>query len=144
MINHPISEDALVTLIADLTENAIIATKESESKNIHLSLDMENNNFCISVFDSGIHFEPYTIENAGKKKASTHLNDGGSGIGLMTTFTFLREYLASFIIDETIENEKYTKKVTVLFDSLNEFRINSQRNEILAIGNARPDIILNP
>lgn len=143
MVNKSISEDVLVTLIADLTENAIIATKNTDTKNILLTLGIENKNYCVSIFDSGIPFEPYTIENAGIKKASTHLDDGGSGIGLMTTFALLKECRASFIIDETTGNEHYTKKISIMFDCMNEFRVNSQREEVLAISHNRPDIVFN-
>lgn len=141
MVNKSISEDVLVTLIADLTENAIIATKNTDTKNILLTLGIENKNYCVSIFDSGIPFEPYTIENAGIKKASTHLDDGGSGIGLMTTFALLKECRASFIIDETTGIKHYTKKISIMFDCMNEFRVNSQRKEVLAISHNRPDIV---
>lgn len=143
LIKTSISEDSLVTIIADLTENALIATRGCDEKNILLEINKENDKFCLSIFDSGIHFEPYTIINAGKKRASTHTDTGGSGIGLMTTFELLRKCRGSYIIDETIDNPLYTKKVSVLFDMLNEFRIYSLRSEIIDLSNEHQDIIIN-
>ena len=46
-------------------------------------------------------------------------------------------------IDETIDNPLYTKKVSVLFDMLNEFRIYSLRSEIIDLSNEHQDIIIN-
>lgn len=143
LIKTSISEDSLVTIIADLTENALIAARGCDEKNILLEINKENDKFCLSIFDSGIHFEPYTIINAGKKRASTHTDTGGSGIGLMTTFELLRKCRGSYIIDETIDNPLYTKKVSVLFDMLNEFRIYSLRSEITDLSNEHQDIIIN-
>ena len=123
MIKECISEDSLCTIIADLTENAIIATKKCEIKNVLIKLHKKDGAHCISFYDSGIPFEAYTIENAGKKRASTHLDEGGSGIGLMSTFELLKESKASFVIDESIESDVYTKEVAVLFDGKGEFRV---------------------
>ncbi len=149
MIKNVVSEEILVTMIADMLENAIIACKNVEDKNIQLVIGKEDNHYYVSVYDSGIPFEPYTIVNAGKTKASTHIDDGGSGIGLMTIFAFLRENLASFLIDETvdevinIDGKKYTKKVMVIFDYKNEYAINSYRQEIIDLKKENPRILIN-
>lgn len=149
MIKNIVREDILVTLLADLVDNAIIATKEAYTKNILLSIDMKGKYYSVSIYDSGIPFEPYTIENAGRAKASTHINDGGSGIGLMTTFAFLKQNLASFIIDEKFEDidqiggKKYTKKVAVMFDYRNQYIVNSYRKEIIDLKENNPRIFIN-
>lgn len=142
MIDTTVDLDTLVTLVADMTENAIIATNYSDNKNILLSFQNKNGVFSINVYDSGIHFEPYTIANAGLKKASTHLDTGGSGIGLMTIFRLLVRSLSSFVIDETIADTRYTKMVSVQFDSLNQFRIKSNRKEVLDLRKRNPRIII--
>ena len=141
LIKKSISEDALVTLVADITENAIIATRNNEdTKNILLCIKNENNTYHIEVYDSGSHFAPHVIKNAGKRPTTTHLDTGGSGIGLMTTFTLACESFASFVINESIEDPKYTKCVSIVFDYKNEFRVYSQRSEILQLKNECPEI----
>lgn len=143
MIEHIIDEDSLSTLIADLLENAMIATLKQSLKNILLTIDLENNCYCINIFDSGIPFEADTFLYIGKEHYTTHQNTGGSGIGLMTTFELLTKYSASFIIDETINATTYTKKITICFDGLTQFRVKSNRDEVIAISSQRNDIILD-
>ena len=143
LIDSTIRLDALVTLIADLAENAIIATKDAKIKNIKIAFTIRNGVYCIDIYDSGIPFTPYTIANAGLKKASTHLDSGGSGIGLMTTFRLLIHSLSSFVIDELVEDERFTKMVSVQFDSLNQFRIYTKRTEILELERSNPRLIIN-
>lgn len=136
-----IIESDLSTLIADLVENAIIATKGQETRNILLQINIEDGNYCIHVYDSGIPFEASTISKLGKVKSTTHANDGGSGIGMMQTFDFLRKYEASFILDETIANGLYAKKLSFIFDSRHEAHIKSMRTEVLELAEVRPDFI---
>lgn len=145
MLTDYFTEDVLVTVVADLIDNAIIATKlASKNKEIHIDFNKNNNNYCINIFDTGIPFEASTIRYAGIKKASTHLDNGGSGIGLMATFSSLRECGGSFEIDETINISPYTKKVSIVMDYLNEFRVYSNRNEILTLTHNNPNIQINP
>lgn len=141
MMTKIIDEDSLNTLIADIVENAIIATRNQLTKNILLSIDLENNCYCINIFDSGIPFESDTFLYIGKKRYTTHQNSGGSGIGLMTTFEILKKYSASFIIDETINATTYTKKIAICFDALSQFRVKSTRDDVIAISSQRNDII---
>lgn len=145
MLTDYFTEDVLVTIMADLIDNAIIATKLStENKEIYIDFNKENNHYNINVYDTGIPFEASTIRYAGIKKASTHLDTGGSGIGLMATFSSLRECGGSFVIDETINISPYTKKVSIVMDYLNEFRVYSNRNEILTLVHSNPNIHINP
>ncbi len=142
MFSDQFTEDNLVTLVADLVENAIIATKLSfDAKEILIDFTRVNDFYCIDIYDTGIPFEPYTIVNAGIKKASTHLDTGGSGIGLMTTFTLLRECSGSFVIDEAIDMSPYNKKVSIVLDSLCEYRVHSHREEILNLHKSNPNIL---
>ena len=56
-ITNVINEQDLCTIIADLGENAIIATKSTEIKNILLSIEKKDSqNYILNFFDSG---EPY-------------------------------------------------------------------------------------
>ena len=60
----------------------------------------------------------------------------------MTTFALLNKYCASFVIDEHPHNSEYTKKVSIVFDFLNQFRIHTSREELLEITGQTSDIII--
>lgn len=141
MTDNIIDEDSLNTIIADITENAITATKNQNIKNILLSIDLENNCYCINICDSGIPFGKDTILYLGKRNYTTYKDSGGSGIGLMTTFEILKKYSGSFIINEKINSTAFTKKITIAFDGLNQFRVKSRRNDIIDVSSQRNDII---
>lgn len=136
-----IDENKLTTLIADLLENALIAMKTSENKSALLSLGIENDIYTLSIYDSGVAFEPETIRNFGIKRFTTHQKDGGSGIGLMTIYEILGKYKASFILDETIKNSTYTKVISICYDGLSQVRIKSIRPEIVSLSMVRGDFI---
>lgn len=117
LVNNISSEDDLCTLIADIVENALISCRYQTEKNVFLSIEAFSNNYSISVYDSGELFSMEILKKLGKKRVTTHKKDGGTGIGLMTTFEILKKYNASFSIDETINNPQYTKCVSITFDS---------------------------
>lgn len=142
MVKNIISENDLNTLIADLLENALIATKKQQIRNVLLSVGIEDNKYFIHIFDSGVLFETKTLLELGKKRSTTHINEGGSGIGLMTTAELLQKYNASFEIKEIEDNDLYTKQVSICFDNLHEYRIKSNRKEVLNLPNIREDIII--
>lgn len=142
IITDLVNENDLNTLILDLGENAVIAVSTMNTRNILMVLGIENNCFSINIYDSGNQFEPYVISNLGLKRVTTHKKTGGSGIGLMTTFELLKKYNASFVLDEAINNQSYSKKVSVCFDGLNQYRIHTKRDEILNILKNRKDLIL--
>ena len=48
----------------------------------------------------GIPFEIDTYMKFGISEASTHTNEGGTGIGLLDTWTFKKKYHVSLIIEE--------------------------------------------
>lgn len=116
MTEHIIDENLLNTILADLGENAVIATKKSDTRNILLSLGVRDGYYYVDVFDSGLRFEPEVIKHLGKARYTTHKEEGGSGIGLMTTFEILRKQNGSFEIEEFTDNSMFTKRVSVLFD----------------------------
>ncbi|MDE6868283.1 MAG: hypothetical protein K2J83_03970, partial [Clostridia bacterium] len=74
----------LNTMICDLGENAVIATKHTENGKIFIAFEINNGIASISFYDNGPPFDKSVIENMGKKRITTHKNEGGSGIGLMT------------------------------------------------------------
>ncbi|NLA86473.1 MAG: HAMP domain-containing histidine kinase [Clostridiales bacterium] len=142
LIGNIISESDLNTLLADLIDNAIIASKQREIKNILVSVGICDGFYRIDVFDSGEPFTAETIAGLGLERTTTHMNDGGSGIGLMTAFQILGNYQASFEIDESLNNNLFTKKVSVCFDAEDQFRIKSNREVHPTLPVERPDILL--
>lgn len=141
MVKNVIAEDDLRTLLADIGENAVIAVASEERRNILLSIGVRENGYYIDVFDSGVPFEVNVIENYGRSRYTTHKDSGGSGIGLMTAKELLSKYKASFELEEIENNSLYTKRVSVVFDSLSQTRIFSDRQEILELQSQRDDII---
>jgi signal transduction histidine kinase len=123
----------LEMLCADLIENAIIAAMHSEHKKILVILGMSDGYYEINVQDSGIPFESATLLKLGRQKASTHLDEGGSGIGYMTIFEILREYRASLEITEYEQPRMgFTKSIRVRFDNNNQFVV-LQSNKMIRL-----------
>ncbi len=141
MLNNIIYESSLSTLIADLTENSIIASKNQQIRNILLCLNIKNNNYCLNIFDTGSLFEPDVIINLGKFRFTTHADTGGSGIGLMSILEIVQKYNASFCIDETLVDTLYTKKISICFNCMNQISVKSTRAELNNISCIRQDII---
>lgn len=101
------TEMDFVHLLSDLLENAIIATRHANGKALELSLQILKGTPAISVSDSGIPFEIETFMKLGTCEASTHTDEGGTGIGLMDIWTFKKKYHASLVIEE-LDNSTYS------------------------------------
>lgn len=140
MVKNIVDERDLNTLIADIGENALIAVQNETRRNVLLIVGVKGGTYCFDVLDSGTNFEVGVIENLGVKRYTTHGSHGGSGIGLMTTIELCDKYKASFEIEELCDNELFTKRVSVVFDSLFQKRIISERKEIIPIHKKREDI----
>lgn len=132
MINTFIPKEDLSILLADHVKNAIIAINNSDNinKSILVRLGLINDYYSLYVYDSGIEFEPETLEFLGKKPVTTHSSDGGTGFGFMNTFDTLKKYNASLIINELNPpcKDNYTKSIIVRFDGNNEFKVNSYKH----------------
>lgn len=131
MIDKVIAKNKLETLIGDLGTDAIHAVNISKNnyKSIVTIIDKQEDIYLISMSDTGVEFKIDTLLKLGLEPATTHKEDGGSGIGYITTFETLNETKASLIIEEKnneSENE-YTKTITVKFDGRNEYKIISYR-----------------
>lgn len=123
MTTNLICDDLFATLLADIIENAIIATKKQTLRNIYVNIESKDNIYCIHVYDSGVPFAPEVISNFGKARTTTHADDGGSGIGLMTTYDIMKQTGASFCIEELHNNIQFTKRISIYFDNLCELRV---------------------
>lgn len=143
MIENVIHESDLNTLLADLIENAIIATKVVTTKKVIVNIGILDGCYFIDVIDSGTPFGIETLNSLGIKKVTTHKDEGGSGIGMLNTFDLAKKANASIIIKEYTPNDKFsfTKKVSIRFDEKHQYIIESPRNEeIIPLCN-RCDII---
>lgn len=142
LVENVIEERDLNTLLADLIENAVIAIKNSSTKNVLVNIGIIDEYYSVDVFDSGITFSPEIIAKIGLNKVTTNKHEGGNGIGLMTVFEILKKYQASFEIYAIQNSTSYTKKVSVCFDSLGQFRIKSQCNKTAELLSTRTDVLL--
>lgn len=143
MVENIISVSDLRTLLADLLENAVIATKNCEKKKIFVSFTVLEGYYLIDIFDSGLPFEREILENFGRKQITTHADTGGSGIGLITVSEILSNYAASFIIEEFPSQSVFTKKISVKFDHLNQFIIKTNSDKEVRTIPVKQDLILN-
>lgn len=144
MVSDAIDTYDLNTMLADLGENAIIATSHSAVKNVLLIIGYRENTAFFDIYDSGSEFDAGVIANIGKRRHTTHKDTGGSGIGLMTTYELIHKYHATFEIEELYDNKLFTKRVSVLFDNNSRIAIYSNRPEIIAACKSRSDIQLHP
>lgn len=128
------------TIIADLIENSINALKETNKKNILLNFALINNNYTIEIFDSGDFFSNEVIYNYGIIPTTTHRDSGGTGIGLMTINELIKKYKASIEIDEKINLEQYTKKISINFNNMSKYIIKTNRKDLIKYCSSRSDI----
>ena len=135
------TEMDFVHLLSDLLENAIIATRHANGKAIELSLQILKGTPAISVSDSGIPFEIETFMKLGTCEASTHTDEGGTGIGLMDIWTFKKKYHASLVIEE-LGNSTYSKRLSILFDNRNKYLIISNRFQQIISNQTRSDLLV--
>ncbi|UOO38219.1 sensor histidine kinase [Oscillospiraceae bacterium CM] len=122
LIQQQAAEHDFNTLLSDLIENAVVAARRCTTKNVMVHMGISNGHFSIDIFDSGMPFAAETLSGIGYQQTTTHADEGGSGIGLVTTFEILKKYQASFVIEDLNGNSQYTKKVSVCFDQLCQFR----------------------
>jgi len=133
LIGKSLTEADLVTLMADLIDNAIYAVSSSPFKRILTTICIEDGCYEVRVSDSGADFNIDTLHKLGKASATTHEDDGGSGIGYLTIFKILNETKASLVIQEYEHKPNaLTKQIAVRFDGKNRYAIESPRiNQIV-------------
>lgn len=134
MTEHIIKQNKLETMIGDHLQNALVAVNAGSNtfRSILVKLGLMGDFYELSVLDGGIPFELDTLVKLGTERVTTHPDDGGSGIGFMTTFETMREYGASMIIDETESSgTTFSKSVTIRFDKANDYIIRTPRADEL-------------
>ena len=144
IIGKYISQTDLQTLLSDHIKDAVIAVEArgDGSGKILLDLSMQNDNYCITIYDNGVAFEPDTLSKLGMERVTTHAESGGSGIGFMTTFETLKKAYASLIITEFDSTMPFTKSVAFRFDGESSFIIQSHRSEELKEKLTRDDVVI--
>lgn len=135
-----ISENDIVHLLSDLLENAVIATRYANAHKIELTLTVLNNIPAISVSDSGIAFEIDTYMNLGITNASTHLDSGGHGIGLIDIWNIKKNCMATLCIEELPSTSVFTKRISIMFDNKNRYIISSSRSADITAALNRADL----
>lgn len=139
-----LSQTELQTLLCDHIKDAVTAVDAGGKGRgkILVSFSVKDNNYDITIFDSGVDFETETLSRLGKERVTTHAENGGSGIGFMTTFETLKKAYASLIITEFENKIPFSKSVSFRFDGLAAFVIQSYRAEELKSALNRDDVII--
>lgn len=139
------SEEDLVHLLSDALKNAVIATSHNNGKDIKLSMLKLKGIPTIAIFDSGIPFTIDTYMNFGLEKSSTHIDEGGSGIGLLDIWSLKEKYKATLYIDEQPTTDTFTKQLVFIFDKKNRYMISSKRYKEIQRQQSRADLyVINP
>lgn len=129
----------LGTLLNDLGENAIIATKIRQVKEIKIAIGLNGNSHpYVTFFDTGEFFSDAVIAKMGKVAITTHENEGGSGIGLITLFEILQKYRASYCLNQNINDGKFTKSISVFFDKKCVWTVIKRSGEIVKLDSSKP------
>ena len=144
LINNIITQTDLETLLCDHIKDAIIAIDSdySISGKILVTIGMVENIYEISIKDNGVDFDINTLSKLGIERVTTHKENGGSGIGFMTTFETLNKTGTSLIITEYETKVPFSKSITFRFDGLNSFVIKSYRSDELKKIINRDDVII--
>jgi signal transduction histidine kinase len=130
MVEHILEQGELETMVGDLLQNALVAIDAGSNpfRSVLAVLGLEDGHYALTVFDSGIPFEVGTLARLGLERVTTHADDGGTGVGFMKTFEFLREYAASLVISAREPGSAgHTKSVKVLFDGEGRYVIETYR-----------------
>lgn len=139
------SEEDLVHLLSDTLKNAVIATSHNNGKAIKLSMLKLKGIPTIAISDSGIPFTIDTYMNFGLEKSSTHIDEGGSGIGLLDIWSLKEKYKATLYIDEQPTTDTFTKQLVFILDKKNRYMISSNRYKEIQHQQSRADLyVVNP
>ena len=144
LVNNIISQTDLHTLLCDHIKDAIIAVESAgiTDGRILVTIEKKDSIFEIAIRDNGVDFEADTLARIGKEQVTTHADDGGSGIGFMTTFETLHKTKGSLIITEYEQKTPFSKSIAFVFDGLNRFVISTYRKEELEKGIDRDDLLI--
>lgn len=110
------------TLLADLLENAIIATEENNrNKAVRVEFIKSGASPCIRISDISVPLPDAVKKSWGIRRMTTRAANGGNGIGMMTIFEICKRYHASFSVETLAPESVYTKCVSVCFDDAGHY-----------------------
>lgn len=132
-------------ILCDLGENALIAAKHVENGKVKAVLDYAGGIATLKLYDNGALFDEKVIAEMGRTEITTHKNDGGSGIGLVTAFKILKKYSASICIDEVLAEDAckadgYAKCIVIRADGNGLRVIKTGRDSVKKIAASRSDL----
>ncbi len=132
-------------ILCDLGENALIAAKHVENGKVKAVLDYAGGIATLKLYDNGAPFDEKVIAEMGRTEITTHKNDGGSGIGLVTAFKILKKYSASICIDEVLAEDAckadgYAKCIVIRADGNGLRVIKTERDSVKKITASRSDL----
>jgi signal transduction histidine kinase len=130
MVGHFLTSSQLRTLITDMARNAIRAVESSElePRRILMILGKGSQHYGLTIFDSGIPFDPHVLVSLGKERITTYGAQGGTGIGWVKTFEIIDNRRVSLIIREYKPDEPgFTKSITFVFNKKKEHIIETYR-----------------
>jgi len=129
MVEKIVNQSKLETMIGDHLQDALIAVNAGTGgmRSILAMIGEFEGCYEFSVHDSGIPFEVETLMRLGLEYVTTHAENGGSGVGFMTTFETMRECGASLIIKENVPGSGFSKSVTIRFDGEKKYIIKTHR-----------------
>lgn len=111
-------------LFGNLIDNAIKETdkiKEVESKQIMILFKNVDGYFSFETIDNAKEFKIEILKRIGERKNSIN----GTGNGYSEIIEILEKSDASLIIDEWYDGSEFGKKISVVFDDMKLFIINS-------------------
>ena len=110
-----ISSLDICTILADLLENAFYAVRDCSSPAIFLAMSFEADLFTVKLFDNGCPFPKDVRKSMGSRRITSHPDDGGSGIGMVTISRLAKKNTGRLSIIEPAGVAGYTKAVAVRF-----------------------------
>ena len=115
IVPKTLTETELVTILADLLENAIHATVSAGGERIFLYMGTLSGAFTIEISDTGVPFPAEVAAAYGKGRFTTRAEEGGTGIGLETLHDILKKRRGSLRVIPLPEDAPYTKTIRVSF-----------------------------
>lgn len=121
-----IKELDFLRLVGDLMRNAVRAIEKSQKQrgNILLVMGSVKGVFQIDIYDDGIPFPLFVLNEFGKRGNT----EGGSGHGISDTLEFLESQQATFKLTEYEEGGIYSKGISIIWNMKNKRLIDSYRS----------------
>ena len=137
-IPKDISESDLVHTVDDLLKNAFKATAGCEKRIVQLQFYKLSKSLVVEVADNGIPFEVRSLVNMGIEKLTTYAD--GSGIGLMDIWSTKEKYGATYHLEEYLNADPFSKKISFTLDKKNRYSIRTFRKDEILQAARRADL----